>query len=389
MRTAPLALLGILLGLAALPALAACDEKKSSDTARSDAGAAADKYAMADPKLEKAIRAAASASAAATQGPPPDGIFPVGAADQRHPKGVPTTYEILSEGSDPKVSLLPTSDAPADVARAAGYGPALLEVAIEMGRSAMPTVDFQLLLGPSKDSAGWLVADVKRAEPSQQQAGQLPAGLDKEIESFEGAQLRVKVTADGRESDLVAQLGKDANAELEPIAQAATESLALATVPLPSKPLGVGAQWIAESRMPLHGADTVTYRAYRITGIEGDRVHLSLDVKAYAASREVQASGIAVPKGSTLEQFATESQGKLDLVRGESVARTCELQARLVLVFAGPGGMQPPQQAGGQPGNIIPVQLTTQATFVRGDDLRAMAAGGGPRHGPANAAPRH
>ena len=35
---------------------------------------------------------------------------------------------------------------------------------------------------------------------------------------------------------------------------------------------------------------------------------------------------------------------------------------------------RPPQQPGGQPGNILPVQLTTQTTFVRGDDIKAMAA---------------
>lgn len=340
MRIVPVLLL---LGLAAVPALAACEDKKASDTARTDAGAAADKYATADPKLEKAIKAAASADS--TEGPPPDGIFAPGAADKRHAKGAPTTYQMLSQGSDPKVSLLPGADSGADVAKAAGYGPALLEVAIAIGRGAMPTVDFQLLLGPSKDSADWLVAEVKKAQPSQQQAGQLPPGLDKEIASFEGSQFRVKTTADGRASNLVAQLGKDAKSELETIAQTATESLVLDVVPLPSQPVGVGAQWIAETRMPLQGVDTVTYRAYRVTGIDGDRVHLSLDVKAYAASHDVQIGDI--PKGSTLAQFATESQGKLDLVRGESVARTCDVQSQIVMVFAGPGGMKPPQQPGG------------------------------------------
>ncbi len=73
----------------------------------------------------------------------------------------------------------------------------------------------------------------------------------------------------------------------------------------------------------------------------------------------------------------TESQGKLDLVRGESIARTCEVQAHVVLVYAGPGGPQPPKQPGGQPGNVGASQLGIQATFVRGDDLRAMTAAAG------------
>jgi len=187
----------------------------------------------------------------------------------------------------------------------------------------------------------------------------------------------VKVTADGRESDVNTQLGKNAQPELDLFAEIGTETIALDTVPLPGKPVGVGAQWIAESRMPLQGVDTVVYRAFRIAGIDGDRVHLTLDVNAYAATRDVQVSGVQLPKGSTLDQFATEAQAKLDLVRGESLARTSDIQQRLVLVFAGPGGKQPPQQPGGQPGNVMPVQRVTQATFVRGDDMRAMTAAGG------------
>src|SRR5580704_3311540 len=117
MRISPVLPL-LLLALGAVPAVAACDDKKPSDAARVDSGAATDKNVTADPKLEKAIKAAASASAAATEGPPPDGMFAAGVADHRHPKGAPTTFEILSEGSDPKISLAPTADASADAARA-------------------------------------------------------------------------------------------------------------------------------------------------------------------------------------------------------------------------------------------------------------------------------
>ena len=54
-----------------------CDDKKpSSDTeARADGGTGADKYASADPKLEKAMKAAAEASSETSSGPPPTGIF--------------------------------------------------------------------------------------------------------------------------------------------------------------------------------------------------------------------------------------------------------------------------------------------------------------------------
>jgi hypothetical protein len=40
------------------------------------------------------------------------------------------------------------------------------------------------------------------------------------------------------------------------------------------------------------------------------------------------------------------------------------------MIFAGPGGIQPPQQQGQPPGNMMTAQISSQATFVRGDDLR-------------------
>jgi hypothetical protein len=190
-----LALVAGLLGVA-------CEDKKpSTDTARTDAGTSADKYATADPKLAKALQGAADA-AAGDQGPPPDGIFEPGAADQRHAKGAPTKVDMISDGSAPQVSLAPAADAKPDAARASSYGPAALELAMTMGqRIAMPTIDFGLALGPAKPDDGgadWLVANVARATPAKEQMGQLPPGTDKDIAALNGTTIRIKLTPDGR-----------------------------------------------------------------------------------------------------------------------------------------------------------------------------------------------
>jgi hypothetical protein len=141
-------------------------------------------------------------------------------------------------------------------------------------------------------------------------------------------------------------------------------------VPLPPQPVGVGAQWIAETRMPLSGLDVLAYRAYRVKEIDGDRLHLTQDVKAYAAGRDVQLQG--VPKGATLEQFDAQSGGELDLVRGESLARKSVVQQRVIMVFQAPGGPQTPT-ATGQMGNMLTAQLQSKATLVRGEDVRVTA----------------
>jgi len=371
-QPAMLAFLAVALAAPLAGSLMACEDKKpTTEAAKGDGGAGADKLASADPKLAKALQAAASASAGNDTGPPPAGVFTDGAADHRHPKGAPTKVEIVTDGTAPKVTLAPAADAATDAARATSYGLAGLETMAVQSGHPTPAIDFTLMLGPAKKEDGGsdvLVATVKAAKPAQQQLGQLPAGLGSAIATLQGTEFRMKVTPDGRESDMATSLGKSARPELDSLAQDAAEALVVDTVPLPDRPLGIGAQWIAETRMKMQGIDVIAYRAYRIKGIDGDRLHLTLDVKAYAADKNVQVQGL--PEGSNLEQFEGEAQGELDLVRGEILARKADVKQQIVLVFSGPGGPTAPQQPGQPPGNLLTAQVQGQATLVRGDDLR-------------------
>jgi hypothetical protein len=369
------ALFVLALGAAALDV--GCEEKKpTTEPTSADGGASAEKYTTADPKLAKALQAVASASQS-DNGPPQAGIFAPNVADKRHPKGSPTTVDLIAEGSDPKVSLVGTADGAADATRAASYGPAALELEMQMGpRVAMPTIDLRLSLGPAKKDDGgteWLVADVKKTTPAKQQLGQLPPGIEKEIGSLDGTSIRIKVTADGRDSEVQTLLAKGARSDLERLVRNAAEALVFATVPLPSKPVGVGAQWIAETRMPVSGVDVIAYRAYRVKEVNGDRLRLTLDVKAYATGGDIELAG--VPKDATLEQFDAQSQGEMELVRGESLARKSDVQQRLLMVFRAPGAAQSPGQMSppGGGGGMMTAQLQSHATLVRGEDLRVTA----------------
>jgi hypothetical protein len=353
-----------------------CEEKKpSSAVSPPDGGSGTDKYATADPKLSKVLQTKNDGAAASDNGPPPEGVFPPGGADQRHPKGVPTKIDFVSDGAEPRVNLASDADKASDSARARVYGPAALEVGMQMGpRTAVPTIDFVLSLGPARKEDGgadWLVADIKKATPAKRQLGQLPPGTDKDIATLDGTSIRIRIMPDGRTGEFETQLAKAAHAELERLATNAAEALVFATVPLPSRPVGPGALWIGETRMPLSGLDVVAYRAYRVKSIDGDRVRLNLEVKAYAADSDVQLQG--VPKGATLEQFDAQAGGELELVRGESLARKSDLQERVVMLFQAPGATQIPSAGPPSQGNILSAQLQSQATFVRGEDLRVTA----------------
>ena len=364
-----------------------CDEKKpTTETASAaDGGAKLDKYATADPKLTKALQAVEKGSPGSDDGPPPEGVFAPGVADRRHPVATPAKVELLSEGDAPRVSLGSNADASAGAALARMYGPAVLEVAVQLGpRSALPTIDMSLLLRAAKGDPGgpdWISASVKKALPSPDQAAEIGPEGAREVASLEGTELLVKVTDDGRESDARGVLGKGARQELDRIAKNAAEALVFATVPAPPKPVGVGGQWMAETRMAWSGLDVIAYRAFKVKGIEGNRMNVTVDVKGYATSSDIDLPG--VPPGAVLKQFDARAQGEMEIVAGEPFARKLQIQQRVLFVFTStkpPEGALPPDQPPpGPEGTTLTGQVQAVAMFVRGDDLREAAKAKGPR----------
>ena len=367
---------------------AGCDEKKpSSEVATgSDGGAKLDKYATADSKLTKALQAAEKATPATDEGPPPAGVFAPGVADRRHPASTPGKVELLTEGDEPRLVLGAAADASAGSSLPRMYGPAVLEIAVQLGpRTALPTIDMSLLLGAAKGDPGgpeWITASIKRALPSPDQAGEIGPDGAREMASLEGTQLLLKMTDDGRESDVREVLGKGAREELDRVAKNAAEALVFATVPAPPKAVGVGAQWMAETRMTWSGLDVIAYRAFKVNSIDGNRVGLTVDVKGYATSSDMDLPG--VPPGSVLKQFDARAQGDMEVVAGEPFARKLQIQERVLFVFTStkpPEGELPPDQPPpGPEGTTLTGQVQAVAMFVRGDDLREAARARGNAH---------
>ncbi len=357
-RTMVWSVVGIAVGVCA------CDNRPTPAVSEPDAGAS-DKYATADPKLEHALRSAASASVN-TSGPPPRGVFAPGEADRRHPKEMPTALEIVWEGDEPRVSLLVGS--PANI-----YGPALLEMEMQMGpRSALPTIDLSLMLAPSKSEdagAPTLIAEIRKAIPAKEQPGELSTDVVREISAIAGTHILTRLSTDGRTiGGAEVQLGKEAHTEL--FARNAAESVMLATVPLPDKPVGVGAAWIAETRTEWAGVDVISYRAFRVKTVSKDRATLSLDVNGYAASSDVQLPD--VPKGAVLAQFDARAQGEIEIAPREPVARRAQIAQRVALLFA-PEGQENPGPQGAPGEGSVTEQREGQMSFARANERGSFA----------------
>jgi hypothetical protein len=302
-------------------------------------------------------------------------VFAPGVADHRHPKTAATKVDTISDGAEPRILL---GAAPADASAASPIapllGPAVMELAMQIGpRAALPTVDFGLAITPAKKDEGgdaWLVATVRRATPAKEQFGQLPPGIEKEIAALQGTQIRLPFGPGAVASDVQTVLPKGAAPELERIALNAAEALILDVVPFPSKPVGVGGQWIAETRMSWAGVDVITYRAFKVKKIDGTRAEVSVDVKGYSAEKEPTLPGL--PKGATLEEFDAEAQGELDIAAGEGLVRRGSLQERIAMLFKtppAPGQDEP--RPGEPPQNMGSFQSQAIATFARGDEVRA------------------
>ena len=182
-------------------------------------------------------------------------------------------------------------------------------------------------------------------------------------------------------SEAALKLAKTASTgSSERLAQNALESLILATVPLPTKPVGVGAQWIAETRMPMAGLDVVA-NMRTVTTMTGDRVHLSLQVKGYSKSRD---PSFQVSEGRRSFRSVRRLQGEME----SSGVRCSPAQVRRHRVAARPWSSRPraaPRGADPQPEQLdcagirpacqlaasTTAQIQSQATLVRGEDLRA------------------
>lgn len=347
---------GIQLGalLLVVASQGACKDEQTSNAQRDAAANANEVQALNNPKLREALAppSASPSARAAEDGPPPNGVFEKGQADARHAKGAPVKIQIGGLGSDPKVQL--------GTSTAELKGPVKVTVGVKTGpRSALPNVDLTLAIKLEKPKdkladggvgAAAIIAKVDKATLSASQPGQLPAGADKEIAKLAGSSMRIVPSANGGAEDIVLTVDKSVGAELKYVLFGAADSIFALYVPVPDKPVGVGAAWIAESRNSFSGVDLVAYRLYRVKSIDNGAATIDVEVRQYASSTQEQIEGL--PPGG-LQQFDSTSHGHLKLNAGETFAAQGDTEQKRVML------LQDGQQ------RMLPIQLMTECKLTR------------------------
>lgn len=366
--------------LAASLAAVSCgsDEKPKSP----DAGAPESKEPIVGGKLGAVIAsaaaqstAAATATAKASQGnePPASGIFAPGEAEKHQAKDAPPKVDVMSDGEGNKVQLAYKLDG-AEVKTT-------IQTSLRMGQARLPPLDLALSIKADKDKekeakdkgdkpkdkgdkpaepAGappvvHLIATITGATLAGAQGA--PKDAVDEIAKLKGSIVRYDLAANGGTSHFAVELPKGAKEGLRGIVDALASAISLLTVPLPSKPIGLGGYWIsAERAMGDAGLDVVRFRVFKVLKIEGDAVTLSMDTRQYSADQSVKLQDDSGAQELVLNAFESKGTGTLVWKSDGFVATkgdfTQDMQARVT-----PPGQPPPQGPQQRGGLMLQSQL--------------------------------
>jgi hypothetical protein len=326
------ALSSALLAALGLAPAGCAEEKKTHTDTSGDAGPQGPQGAVLDGKLAAAVKAAESAQPSSQgkggdgDGPPESGVFGPGAADKAFPPGAPTKIELLGDGKEPRVRLVP---APADEQRET------VSVTVKLQGNAIP-VDYVLAVKvdkpkDEKKSDGPKVYRVAGKVAAVSLSPQLPRDLADKLGKLKGTELHYNLGADGGVGEVTYALPKDAEPALgEAVVRGLTDAIGVAMPPFPAKPVGAGAYWMVTDRSATFGVEVVRYRAYHVEKIDKDGASLSVEVREYATKDEADLGAVATkgPKLSLL-RFESSGKGKLDWTvtgllpaRGETALRT-------------------------------------------------------------------
>ncbi|MFS8070453.1 MAG: hypothetical protein ACMG6S_29160 [Byssovorax sp.] len=328
--------------IVALGLLSGCNDDKTTTVTDAGVDDAGSTKALLGGKLGAAVAAAPG------DGPPEAGFFPPGGADKAQPPGAPPKVDVLDEGAEPRVLLAtaPPSEQQAQVL--ASY---------RMGQQGLPPFAFSLAIKSAKGKdekvdAPQIVAKVIAIEiPGL--GGKLPKevaeGLEKlkkGLEKLKGSEVRYRLTSDGAMLDMSTSIPKDKdkapNPEVDPMLDIAMrgllEAMTLTTVPLPTKPVGVGGYWIATDRGTSFGIDVVRYRVFKVQKIEKGQATLTVDTRQYAVKNEIELGAIAQNQKIAAEHFDSQGKGTINWVSSQILPPTSDVSQRTTVMIGGPPG---------------------------------------------------
>nr|PZN18929.1 MAG: hypothetical protein DIU78_21980 [Pseudomonadota bacterium] len=339
----------VVVSVVAASLLVGCkNEKETPASGAPEPPKSADPVKALDPELAEAV-AAASANAKAAErpaagtqegGPPPNGIFPPGAADREAKVGAPPKITLGSEGAPPRQAL---SFVPKPGTRVAGT--AVVELQQDPRQGGLP-VELGVVFETQQPKGGGaggaeatasavpVVVRVTRAKVAIPGA---PAEIERDVATLAGARITYELLPNGAGSGYAIDLGRRGDARLGDLLRSFADSIAVATIPFPDQPVGAGAYWMVASREGAFGLDLVTYRLVTVEQISPEGVTLRVDTKRYSAVPTLDLAGLPPEAPRTLLEFQSTGEGKVELASGAAFAKRSEQSALLAASLGAPG----------------------------------------------------
>jgi len=323
MRAKALFCLSLLLSLG-------CQKTESSDqTKRAEPAVSAAKGGALDPDLAQAVAQASAAPGSGAPGspaghveggPPPDGVFPPGAADKELARGALPKITMGNEGSEPRLKLGPSKPA----SKLSGT----IQIALQSDprQGAIPVllslqIEPKKLEGAAEGAAEGIATPVSqpvsvRVTGAKIDAPSVPKDIDEQVAKLKGTKLEYSILPSGAGAGFRFDVPKGAPEEFRDVARSLSDALSLLTIPYPDKPLGAGAYFMVTSRDDFLGIDLVSYRLVKVKSVADNVASLEVNTKRYAASRSFDFPGLPPEVQKNLAEFQANSEGALELPVG-------------------------------------------------------------------------
>jgi hypothetical protein len=333
------------------------EEQPKLETKAGDGGIAAQARAV-DRGLAKAVekvdQGRAGVGPTAEGGPPERGIFEAGQADRELPPGQAAKVTVGSSGQPPRVRL-------GGIPKPATTQKATLGLKLQLGQGGgLPPLRCKLTLktrapkpvlsappgsSPTESpSAGVEVVATVDAVSVNARGLQVPEALAREVAKLKGSSVSFHMGPRGETSDFTFDVAGAAGPTWRSAVQSLSTVLGQALVPFPEQPLGAGGYFLAVTRSQVAGVAVLSYRMLKVEQVTNGVASLSVTGRHYAADRTFSAPDLAEGKPLELDQFALQSEGRMQIAAGQTFPATSETSLRLSALLIPPDATDQLQQ---------------------------------------------
>lgn len=352
----------LLVNLLAL--IPSCQTKKESTEKTDEAPAASSNQPVG--KVAQAVANAVEAggpAAAASSGPPSDGILDPARAEAEAPSGSAPKLTVGANGSEPRVALrsanavLPRT-VKLEVTVQAGMGQGMPPIEVTLGLDSKPAAAPAAQSGhdaskpePKPLTVTARVRDVKVAMPS------VPEEFIKQISELKGGKVTFSMAPNGGGYGFTAELPSSAKPELRDLLDTVSEGLSLLAMPVPTEPVGAGAFWMVVSREKSTGFGLVSYQMAKLTRADAKAAEFEFDTRRYAIGHAIDPT--LLPEGAgqaNLKEMSAGAKGRVRVVVDSRLPMSLQAEATLQGAI---------EQAPGSPPRALQVMSGYRITSVR------------------------